>query len=898
MKRKGGSGAELTNTDELSRLLGAIDESVRASVDGQEVDGVLERASAAQEEYDYELAHALYKLAVLKSGGQAEAVCRLTGFLVEDYAIFDEAIRLLESGLCEVSERSRWLLATAHEMAGDARSALDVLAGYNKDGHGNSASWARQGKLLLDQGDARQAWGALQAAASLESGSSEVDLLLERCKESLGQAIRAILQSARGALEGGRLEEADELLREAAGSPYLPAEYHRLRAGLDRRLNESRLEQLVDRAGAQEAAGEFGSALDSYREALALDPSCEIAATKVRDLEEVQVREAGQTWLVRGDDALLAGRLDEAVHAYYMAVTRSAGLSSSTVSGGVLLGIVSEFRADAGKVPDKSQAAALVALFRSHQELAAENLAGSEMELRRAGALADSLPAGRSIAERLQLLRQADGQQRAQTWMEEAQELEASGSVEEAIAVYERVARVDGFGEGRRCAERARELKAMVSSDLQRTNTLATLDGLVDEQQFFLALREMNKNRALLGDEPRFAELQEAARRGTQTKFPMEVQILAPLLENSSSFQTEAGAQFLPGSSRLLQSAPGATEWFAVSGRQLLVIDTAELRAKLSVELPPQADLTDKKGFFLSDIVPGDRAGLVVVNFDDDLMLYFQYRRSQFELVNVLPLERFLQQSRRQVTRWYTLNGPEQQIVVCQAPHGGGGDTRIYGLSLLDGRIEHDDEFGYALSNLRRIPGDGARYIIHRMPEPVRMRRPGYFSLMFMDGRLRVVDRLNIGPDDLEGTFIESTRWFRQGPESGRKFFFFRYFDSFTGQLVSRPLAFVAVKPDGELAYAASDSSTLVRNAGDLEAIGEVFVHEGREIMAMLGRKESEPMLFVVELDGFRVLKTHVLAAGRRYVGMAPTGVAGKFVLISMHGEAGDLRMDVMEVMS
>jgi hypothetical protein len=87
-----------------------------------------------------------------------------------------------------------------------------------------------------------------------------------------------------------------------------------------------------------------------------------------------------------------------------------------------------------------------------------------------------------------------------------------------------------------------------------------------------------------------------------------------------------------------------------------------------------------------------------------------------------------------------------------------------------------------------------------------------------------------------------------------------------------------------------------VRNEGDLEAIGEIFVHNGREVMAMLGRKESEPLLFVVDLESFRVLKKHTLAQGRRYVGMATTEVTGKMVLLSLHEEDGDARMETLEV--
>jgi tetratricopeptide (TPR) repeat protein len=881
----------------LADVLGEIGSDVRELVDGEDYEAALTKAAVAHEEYDYELARSLYRLAVLYSRGAAEVVCRLATFLVDDYAILDEAIRVLESGACEDSLEGRRLLAKAYGLAGDASGALTALRAINDEGHGDSETWARQGGLLLEAGDMRLAQEALQEALSLDARNGEATSLLARCRELMANSIAPLLDDAKGALEEGHIERADGLLKEAADSPYLPSRYHRLRAETDKRLGETKLEGLLDEASGCEAAGDEDAALSGYRQALALEPSCEIAAEKVGELEARLARNAGLTWLGRGDTALGAGNFDDAVHGYYMAVTRDHGLAASGGDGEVLFELVREFREDVGKVPDRAQAAALSALYRAHHELQRENLPGSQLEVRRAGGLAESLPTGRSIGNRLKNLREAEGHERAKEWLAEAEGMEKAGNVDKAIALYERVARVKGLAEAAECAQRARELRASLSTGRQRGNALASLDLLVAEQQFFLALRDLEKSRTLLAGEPRLAELEEAATQGTRDKFPMDVQVLAPSMDGKSSFQTELGVEFLPTTSRLMQAAPGSSEYFLVSGRKLQVLDSAELRCKLTVELPPQADLTDKKGFFLSDIVPGERAGLVTVNFDDDLLLYFQYRRSQFELVNVLPLKRFLQQSRRKVTRWYTLNGPEEQLVVCQSPHGGGGETRIYGLSLLDGRLEYDDEFGYALSNLRRIPGGEARYVIHRMPEPMLMKRPGYFSLMFMDGRLRVQGRLNIGPEDLEGTFIESTRWFRIGPQSGTRFFFFRYFDSYTGQLVSHPLAFVAMKASGDLAYAATDSSILVRNEGDLEAIGEIFLHDGREVMAMLGRKESEPLLFVIDLDNFRVLKKHVLARGRRYVGMASTEVAGKVVLFSLHSEDGDARMETMEVL-
>ena len=149
----GGSRRGQPDAGDLEAVLGEIDASVRALLANEDPERALEKAVLAHEEYDYELARNLYKLAVLYSGGEAEMVCRLATFLVDDYAIFDEAIRILQSQACEDSAEGKRLLARAHELAGNSTAALETLRQINLGGLGDTATWTQQGSLLLHGGE-------------------------------------------------------------------------------------------------------------------------------------------------------------------------------------------------------------------------------------------------------------------------------------------------------------------------------------------------------------------------------------------------------------------------------------------------------------------------------------------------------------------------------------------------------------------------------------------------------------------------------------------------------------------------------------------------------------------------------------------------------------------------
>ena len=884
--------------EQLLESLGEFDREEAAALEEVQPGRLIDMGREAAQEYDYERARFLYKVAVLNSHGGAEALCALATFLVDEYAIFDEAITILESPSCQVNDESLRLLARAHFMLGNAREALEVYQEINREG-GDALSWKREGMLLAQFNRHAEAIEAFSRTLGMTPSDSEASGLSKASQAALKASLEPLLEKARQAFTEGHLEEADEALKTVAQASWLPPAYFRLRHALDKKLVETRLMELLDAGSAAEAAADPRTALALFQQALDVDEGCELALEKVAELAHRLEGDAAQGWLEKGNAHFEQGDRESAIRDYFMAATRSADIADISGGSGRLLEIVKDYCRQGGRMPGEAQLRALDSLYLAWLRLEAADLGEARLLAGRAGAFVEQLEAGREFTRRLEQSRAEEGLRRAAAWMEEAMRKEADGEPDAAASLFDRAAAVKDFGQGEEAARRARHIREGSRKQREVATLLRRVEKQVAGESYFPALAEIRKNQHLAAELPELNELADAARRGVAAKFPLEFEMVAPreMADVRQYASGMEGVQDLDAElTRLARPVPDGDELFLVSGRKLLLLDASGMRAKMVATLPPQADLTEKKGFVVADLAPGDTNALVVVNFDDDLLLYFQHRRSQLELLNVMPLERLLQQSRQQVSRWFVLNGPEEQLVVCQSAPGKSNESRLYSLSLHSGRLMHDDQFGYALSNLRRVPAGEGRYVIHRHPDPMQMRRTGYFSFALADARLRIVSRHHIPPDELDNTFIESTRWLRVGPASGRLFYLFRYFDALTGQLVGRPLAFAACEKDGTLLYAAPDSSTLVRNQGDLNPMAEVVEIDGAEHLAVHGRKDSSSFLFVVELDKFRLVSTKELPPDRKVLSVVRGSRPGQVVVVSLDESGGEVRMSTVDL--
>ena len=890
---KWGKGKTRFSREELLEALGGIADEILQATAELDADEIVQQAAAALEEYDYEKTYDLYKAAVLKAEGEAEYACKLATFLVDDYAHFEQAIALLSSASCAVSDESERLLARSLFMAGQKAEALQVYERINKRG-GDGLSWKRQGILQMESGRFADAVAALAKTLELTPSDSEADRMMSECKAARETELRPVLVEVGTMIADGEFSPARERLDELAQQGWLPPEYYRTRKRLDSASSELKLTAMLDQGAALEERDELQAALDVFQAALKLDPKCELAKERVLELEARLVRHAATSWLTRGNRQFAEANIEGAIHDYFMATTRGATKADVEPAAAGLFAMVQEYQREIGKMPTSAQLQSLESLFHAVTELDKGNVERARMLSNRSGTLLDQLASGRLFRDRLASKETDHSVQQANEWAARAFALEQEGNLEGAVRFYERAGQVEQFGARAAALAAAKRLSHQLRTVREQDSILRHVEELVEKGAYFLALREIDGAGDMAAGIPMLGQLETRAREGVASKYPLDVSTFEhPGLGDSKEYRSgKDGLEgFLPESTRILNASPLGREVYLLSGARLVLLDAQELRPVLQATLPPQADLTDKKGFALYGLATGDRNALVFVNFDDDLLLYFTQKRTRLDLNNAMPLARSLRQSRQKVSRWFTLNGREETLMVCQSAPGVASAASLYTLSLYDGKLVQSEDYGYALSHLRRLSGEDNLYVAHRYPEPAQMRRSGYFSYLYMDGRLRVTERHHIPHDELDGTFLESTRWVRFGPITGRRYSLFRYYDAFSGQLVGRPLAFVAMETAGTLLFGAPDSSTLVRNAGDLDPMGEVFVRGGREHLVVAGRKKDDQKLFVVNLDGFKLEDTIDVPDKYALVGLARGKTETTTVSILLNKKTGEIVM-------
>jgi hypothetical protein len=902
MGKKSRSREKFARAEATAALGGIAPETEREGA-GLEAERLVELADRALQDYDYERAHNLLKLAVLRSEGNARFVCRLASFLVDESAGFDEAIRLLTSGACTVDLPGESLLARAYLLSGRKPEALTVYHSVNESG-GIADSWLREGMLLAELGRPAEAVVALSRAADSAALSAEGARARKACEEAVSEAVRPQLAVAEAHADRGEIAAALEVLEQVRNLAWLPPEYYRLKGRVDRAVAESRIVQLLDKGNAQAAAGELGAAEQTFRSALALDPACELAAQALTGVLQQAAKADIRTLVGKGNEALQGAHVEEAVQAYAAALARrnaptltgeheaSVVLPGVSEEGHPLASLVASFMRAIGKPPAAAQARAIESLFLAAGWLAKGDVGMADVVVRKAGGLLDQLPEGRSLAAAIGQAKTARELEQAAGWLQEGESARLEGRLKEAAEAFERAGKAGSYpraAEAQRLAREARRELERQQREAQRARRFAEL---LEKSEFFALLREIRQARdagEIAADDAAAADAEKHALDGVAMSYPLEVvtfpkEGLAVSSVYRSSKEDLAGLS--PETLRVLSASPAGRELFVFSGDRLLLLDLGDLRPVLLATLPSKAGLS-LRAFALLDLFPGDRNGLVVLNLEAGLLLRFAQKRNWLELENELPLGRLLQQSRTAQTRWFTLNGREEQLLVCQSAPGAASSSRLYALSLTDGKLQASADFNQALIGLRRVPGMEGTYLANRFPEPAAMKRPGYYSFVFLDSRLRVVERGHVPPDELEGAIVESTQWVRIGPLSGRRYFLFRCFDASSGQLLPRPLAFVAANPDGALAFAAADSSTLVRHAGDLDPLGEVVVREGRELLAMGSRGKAEHSIFLISAADFRVVEKVKLPEGHFLVALARGRNPGDLVAVSIDRKGG-----------
>jgi len=706
---KSSRGRGRFSRQEVLDALRGVEPAVEADAEDLSPDEILTKAGEALVEYDYELAHNLFKLAVLRSEGDEDAVCRLATFLVDDYAAFDEAISLLTSPSCAVNDEALLLLARSHSLAGHKAHALEAFQEVNRGKNADASSLKQEGALLLDLGRADEAVETLQKALEKDPHDAEALKLKTDAERAASAEMAPFLERAEADLLAGKLDEAGRTLGQLGDKSWRPPDYYRLSHRLDELRSRKAGSQLLDEAARREAEGDLDGALERYRQALEHGSGGVEVTDKVRQLESKVSQQAAAGLVATGTQQFESQAYSAAIQSFYSGIARDPQVREPRGEAASLFGLVHEFSSQLGRSPNSAQAQWIESLWQAIREMDQGNHDAAEMNAHRAGSLTDQLPSGRALSGRLAEERRMGAVVAAQAWIGEALALESKGALDEACLLYERAAKVEGFPGARNASTRAAAIREKERSTRELASLKAFLDGLLNESQYFRVLREIDKNRERLASAGELAEMEAAARDGVADKYPMEVTPVPGKEFGRRKEEYNSGTDqvkgFNPDSTRVAGTAPGVEEVFLVSGRNLALLDLAEIQLRLTALLPPQSDWGAKAGFFVSDLSPGDRNSLLSVNFDQDLMLHFAHKRSRLDLCNALPIERHLQQSRQKVSRWFALNGRDEQLLVCQSAPGVSNEAQLYSVSLDDGKLVHTQTHGQPLYGLRSIPG-------------------------------------------------------------------------------------------------------------------------------------------------------------------------------------------------
>ncbi len=824
--------ARATDIDER---IGDIPEDIRTEHGGKDLDDlVAEARRILEEEYDYDRAWELMKLAAVRGDGRWEAVEPLARYLVEEYAQFEPALRILETEAWDELPEARHLQAQAYYHLGRRDEAI-ALYEEVAPRIGDATMWLRIGTIRQEMESHDQAVAAFLKAEALDPALARAGERRRKSEAAVLERTGPVLTKAGGLLDAGEAAAAAEALAVLDGLRWIPPEVGRLRRRIDDAQKLGDLETLLSRASGLEEAGDKAAAMTTYREALAIDGSCELARERIDALERSAAATRAATLVAKGDRHLAEGRETRAVEIWYRGISEASRHGaplpeSAATAGGDLFTLLRGFIAETERFVGDTQADALVAL-RTARDKIGTGESDEAARLHRAAHTLDGFSVYRDVGEAIAAASRTQALAAAQRLADEAASLAEAGDRAGALERYRR-AQTAGLGGLDATIE---TLEDRLRNEQGRAALLATTRRLRDAEDHFGLLRHLRAQPTLADEVPETRDWADAARAalGAKFPFPMEKPEAGLLGASSDRFSSRDGgiSDLIPKDARVIPCKTRNAA-FLQQGERLSMVDLDELRLAWSVPLPAEAIPSGEGASFLVSRLPDGEDLFACFDRGADSLALFTHFRGQLEMLNVLQPSRFLRESREKLLVNYTLDGPERSLVILETPQGRAGPTRVAGISLEDGRSLFENEHSYGLYHLARIPWRDGMYRVNRVFDPRGFRRPGFFTWGIMDGRGRVTERFHVPPDDVEGAFLEGITFLQESPTSGRFFFFSRFIEPYTGQVVRSPPAFVAMEPDGSTYYSVMDGNAVLREKGEVQgSLYLVTTSEGERLV-------------------------------------------------------------------
>ena len=824
---------------DIDERIGDIQEDVRSDFGGKDPDElVTEARRILEEDYDYDRAWELLKLAAVRGDGRWDTVEPLARFLVEEYAQFEPALRLLETEAWDDVPEARRLQAQAYYHLGRGEEAI-VLYEEVAPRIGDATMWLRIGTIRQELESHDLAVAAFLKAEALDPALARAGERRRTSEAAVLAQTGPVLAAADALLAAGKAVEAAEALSALDGLAWTPPEVGRLRRRIDgaRRLGD--LEALLDRASGLEDAGDPAAALAVYREALTVDDGCQLARERVDALERDAAATRAAALVAKGDARLTAGDAIRAVEVWYRGITEATSHgapvpTSGTADGRALYTLLQDFVAETERFVGDAQSDAMVSLHGARARLDAGAL-DEATRLHRSARVLDGFSVYRDVGEAIAAATRSQALAGAQQLAAEAAAMAAAGDVSGALDRYRRAQAAGVAG----LEETIEGLDAGLRETAGRAALLATARRLRDAEDHFGLLRHLRVNPTLADEVHETRTWGDEARAALGARFPFTLQKPeVGVLGSSDRFSSrDVLSDLVPAEARVFPCHTRNAA-FIQQGGHLSLVDLDELRLAWTAALPAAVTPAAEGATFMVSQLPDGADLFACFDRAADSLALFTHFRGQLEMLNQLQPSRFLRESKEKLLVNYTLDGPEGSLVVLETPQGRAGPTRVAGISLDDGRSLFENEHSYGLYHLARVPWRGGTYRVNRVFDPRGYRRPGFFTWGLMDARGRITERHHVAPDEVEGAFLEGITFFQESPTTGRFYFFSRFIEPYTGQVVRSPPAFVAMEADGTVYYAVMDGNALLREKAEVQgSLYLVATPEGERLLVPYKKK-------------------------------------------------------------
>lgn len=788
--------------------VGAVAEEI-LSDHGNESPAELSAAAArAEAEYDYERAVNLLRLAVLESAGAPDSVETLARFLVETYGQYEEAVALLRSRAAKTGSRPALtrLLADAlyllerHDEAYPHYQALVRFRTPPED----SEPWTRLGLLSAEAGDEAAALEALGEALRRNPADRVAEQHRLRVAESLASRGGERIAHAREAFGKGDTAGARTILGEVLAGPVPNREATHLMREIEAHEAQERRDTLVTAAQRAEREDALEQALEHWRAAGHEAPNDEEVRAAIERLEQRLAAEIFHDSLERGAQAVRDGRFEDAIHAFYRAHgIRPAGVEvRADLEGRHLYDLTADFLSEVGARHLERAAPVLAVLCRAEMAIAADKPEEAAPLLRQAAPALGGFRRLESAQKVIASHIRKQALEKAQAAYDEGRAHEAAEETEAAIQSYERSLTIaaEGNAGGVRDAEtRIATLRERLQRRDEYVRLRARLLALAEGERWFALCRTLAEAAPALASDPELVTLREEAKRAIDARYPVKLTSLSPPPPNEWGLGLDSRANGLPdidrAHARVLHS-PDGSHLLVLSGPLLVQVCTHKLTACLVAEMSEDVSFGMKGELVLLGYHPREGSRLALVSEAERNLTLIQVTEDEVQVEDVFDLDALL--TGRNLLRYYGLHGPSERLVQLATPRKSNGPSKLKNLSLKDGRIVHEESYGYGLWNLLPYPNTDL-FAVNRVPEPALCRMPGYFTFAMMDYRGRLVRRINLPPEELPEP-MERIRSITRCESLDRLFLTYDYYDAM-GNIVRNHPALLVLQSGDRIFY-------------------------------------------------------------------------------------------------